>query len=159
MKFSTGLAAATLASAFIIMGTTTASASVGLDALSLGGVGYGSSASYVRSIYGSPREIEREHESGYNGVLTEYEYGDSVSIYFDKGIAKHVKVSANNGWSTPAGVAVGMDASVLRKVYGEPDYVQGDEYIYRVNGNKNLTLVFEIENNRIDEIEAGWRLD
>ena len=52
-----------------------------------------------------------------------------------------VYVSENNGIATPAGAYVGMDASYITKLYGEPDFISKDKsypyYAYRC-GNESL---------------------
>ena len=45
--------------------------------------------------------------------------------------------------------------NTLLAAYGKPDAVRGDHYIYYVNGNQTIGFVFEIEHNRVDEIEMG----
>ena len=85
----------------------------------------------------------------------EYEYGDGVSIHLAEGAVYHIEVSANNGWATPEGIRVGMEASVLEETYGKPDKVRGDKIIYQAAGMPGMGLIFEIEKGKIDEIEIG----
>jgi hypothetical protein len=131
-------------------------ASVPQDSAKLGGIGYGTDSSYVQQLYGSPSEVERKHTSSISsGVAYEYEYGDSVSIHVADGKVYRIEVSANNGWQTPEGVHVGMDASVVQKTYGVPDMTRGDKFIYTITGTPDIGMEFEIENGKIDEIEIG----
>lgn len=140
----------------LMMSASAAFASVPQDSVYLGGIGYGSDGSYVQRIYGTPTEIEQEHTSVVpSGLAVEYEYGHSVSILLENDLVYQVEVSANNGWQTPEGVHVGMDASVVEATYGAPDMVRGDKRIYTVAENPDVGMVFEIENGKIDEIEIG----
>ena len=46
--------------------------------------------------------------------------------------------------------------TAVKAAYGEPDKIRGDKYIYYCDEDKSIGLVFEIENNRVDEIEMGY---
>ena len=46
--------------------------------------------------------------------------------------------------------------AAVKAAYGEPDKIRGDKYIYYCDEDKSIGLVFEIENNRVDEIEMGY---
>lgn len=85
---------------------------------SLGGlcVGTGCTLDYAESIYGEP-----EYVSG--GDYKIYRYGSSVVLkgWTDRSGTVHINyvaVTSNNGWATPAGLTVGMDISVAKKLYG-----------------------------------------
>ncbi|KUH56596.1 MULTISPECIES: hypothetical protein [Megasphaera] len=152
MKKWTIVVSATL----LTLAASAALASVPQESLYLGGIGYGNDGSYVRQIYGAPTEIEREYTSSVpSGSVVEYEYGDSVSIHLADEIVYRVESSANNGWQTPEGIHVGMDASVLQETYGAPDVIHGDKFIYTAVGTPDVGMVFEIEKGKIDEIEIG----
>ena len=119
----------------LTLAASAALASVPQKSLYLGGIGIGSEGSYIRQIYGAPTETEREHSASHpSGSVVEYEYGDGVSIHLAEGAVYHMEVSANNGWATPEGIHVGMDASLLEGTYGKPDMVRGDKSIYRAEG-------------------------
>ena len=140
----------------LTLAASAALASVPQKSLYLGGIGIGSEGSYVRQIYGAPTETEREHSASHpSGSVVEYEYGDGVSLHLAEGVVYQVEVSANNGWATPEGIHVGMDASLLEGTYGKPDMVRGDKIIYRAEGLSGVGLIFEIEKGKIDEIEIG----
>ena len=152
MKKWTMVVSATL----LTLAVSTAFASVPQESVYLGGIGYGSKGSYVRQIYSSPTEIVRESASSVSsGSVVKYKYGDSVSLYLADETVYRVEVSANNGWLTPNRVHVGMDASVLRQTYGEPDEIHGDKFIYTEVGTRNMGMVFKIKKDKIDEIEIG----
>ena len=96
--------------------------SVSDSEVSLGGIPYQASESYVKSIYGNPTSnktvyVDNELKRGY---VTTWKYGDSVSVDFIDGRVTHVTVTANNGFATPAGAYVGMKESVLQRLYGDP---------------------------------------
>lgn len=86
---------------------------------------------------------------------TEYEYGNSVSIDLKYDRVHQIEVSANNGWATADGVHVGMTSDQVKMIYGEPDTVRDDHYIYYVTGRSDLGIDIEIENDRVDEITVG----
>lgn len=86
---------------------------------SLGGlcVGTGCTLDYAESIYGEPQLVS----SG--SFSNTYKYGDSVTLkgWRDRQNVVHINsisVTANNGWATPAGLTVGMDISVAKRLYG-----------------------------------------
>ena len=57
---------------------------------------------------------------------------------------------------TPVSHAVGNLEDAVKAAYGEPDKIRGDKYIYYCDEDKSIGLVFEIENNKVDEIEMGY---
>ena len=50
-----------------LLGVGAAEAAVSPDALVVGGIEYGASEAYVRSIYGAPREVETKFNPIYAG--------------------------------------------------------------------------------------------
>ena len=136
-----------------LLGSVVCSAAVPDEELLVGGIGYGTSASYLRNVYGEPDKIDTEHHHG--KLVEEYKYGKSLEFKLADGSVYRIEVSGPNGFATRAGVAVGMAASVLRDKYGEPDLIRGDEHIYRSASDPNIGFVFEVENNRITEFECG----
>ena len=44
----------------------------------------------------------------------------------------------------------------MKAAYGEPDKIRGDKYIYYCDEDNSIGFVFEIENNKVDEIEMGY---
>lgn len=139
-----------------LIGAGTASASVPQDTLVVGGIEYGASESYVRSVYGAPREVETKFNPAYaGGQAIEWEYGNGFDIVFVDGAVRQVEISARNGVQTSTGIAVGTDVNTLIAAYGQPDAIRGDKYIYFAEGNTSIGLTFEIENGRVDEIEMG----
>ena len=131
-------------------------ASVPQDALVVGGIAYGASESYVRSVYGAPREVETKYNPIYaGGQSTEWEYGNDFDIVFVDGTVHQVEVGRANGVQTAANIAVGTDVSTLIATYGQPDVMRGDKYIYFVNGDSSIGFIFEIEGNRIEEFKMG----
>ena len=131
-------------------------AAVPQDALVVGGIAYGASESYVRSVYGAPREVETKYNPIYaGGQSTEWEYGNDFDIVFVDGAVRQIEIGARNGVQTAANIAVGTDVNTLIAAYGQPDVIHGDQYIYFVNGDTSIGFVFEIEANRVDEIKMG----
>ena len=133
-----------------------AEASIPQDALVVGGIEYGASESYVRSVYGAPREVETKFHPVYTGgQAIEWEYGNGLDITFVDGAVRQVEVDKPNGVQTAANIAVGTDVNALIAAYGQPDAIHGDKYIYFVDGDSSIGLSFEIERNRVDEIKMG----
>lgn len=126
------------------------------SALVAGGIEYGASADYVQQVYGTPTEVETKHHSLWNGEVTEYEYGDSFELKFVDGYVRHIEISRHNGIKTAAGIEVGSTLDAVKAAYGEPDKIRGDKYIYYCDEDRSIGLVFEIENNKVDEIEMGY---
>ena len=154
--FKFGKQIAGLALGLTLVGAGTAQAAVSSDALVVGGIEYGASETYVRSVYGAPREVETKYNPAYSsGQAVEWEYGNDFDITFVDGFVRRVEIGAPNGIQTKANIAVGTDVNTLVATYGQPDVVRGDKYIYFVNGDNSIGFVFEIENNRVDEIEMG----
>ena len=118
-------------------------ASVPQSALRIGGIPFDAESSVIHM------EKERATED------SEYEYGNSVSIALKYDRVHQIEVSANNGWETADGVRVGMDIADVEAVYGEPDAVKDDHYIYYVTGRSDLGIDIEVENNRVEEIKVG----
>lgn len=136
-----------------LMGSAVCSATVPEDELFVGGISCGTSVDYLRSVYGEPDKIEVEHHLG--NRIEEYEYGSTLEFKILDDSVIRIDVSGRNGFATKAGVAVGMDASILKEKYGEPDRIWGDEHIYRSASDPNVGFSFEVENNKITEIECG----
>jgi len=155
----------------IMISDTCFAGSVGDSEISLGGISVNSTASYIRSVYGEPTKIRDE----YNGEEDIWErvwyYGRDVKIYFhdsDRSTVSHVIVTANNGFSTPAGVYVGMRESALEEVYGAPmtpkSYNHGytdkngiwhSHSYYRSASNMTTGILIEAANGKIVKINIG----
>lgn len=112
---------------------------------------------YVRSIYGEPTS-HRTHTflTPYKTYITDdiYTYGDSVEIRSRRGTLLSITVTANNGWTAPGGIAVGMSVEELITKYGFPAQTPKPYkgHLYYSYGYANLYLLFEIKNGRIVEI-------
>lgn len=99
----------------------------------------------VRKMYGEPTSINRNVQIGENKRGDIWRYGDSVEIVFydwgnftekEKYIAS-ITVTANNGWKTPEGLAVGMKLDDAERMYGKADYIKskGNKILYVYFGN------------------------
>ena len=154
--FSYGKQIAGIALGVSLLGSAAAEAAVPQDALVVGGIEYGASESYVRSVYGAPREVETKFDSIYaGGQGVEWEYGSDFDIVFVNDMVRRVEIGARNGIQTKENIAVGTDVNTLIAAYGQPDTIRGDDYIYFVDGDQTIGFAFEIENNRVDEIKMG----
>ena len=81
--------------------------------------------------------------------------GSGFDIIVVDGIVRRVEIGERNGIQTKARIAVGTDLNALIAAYGQPDAIHGDHYIYFADNSRTIGLSFEIENNRVDEIEMG----
>ena len=126
------------------------------DALVLGEIAYGASESDVRARYGTPFEVESEHSMRYAGrKVVEYEYTDGLSLDFVDGAVRLVKVSNHSTLTSGKGVQIGTPVEELRRVYGEPSMVYGEDYIYFFEEDPTIGFAFEIEHGRVEEIKMG----
>ena len=156
MMFSYGKQIAGIALGVSLLGSAAAEAAVPQDALVVGGIEYGASESYVRSVYGAPREVETKFDSIYaGGQGVEWEYRSDFDIVFVNDMVRRVEIGARNGIQTKDGIAVGSDVNALVAAYGQPDAIRGDKYIYYADGDASIGFSFEIENGRVDEIDMG----
>lgn len=144
---------------FAMGGIPSSYALVPNEAAEVGGLRPGYTLEYMESIYGKPvldtvKPCNLPAFSQYT-----YKYGDTVSIFSIGGKAIFgIKTTANNGWATPAGVAVGMNKSVLNDIYGKEDHIfqrNGITYYeYYVFPSGMRGLIFGIKNNKIVLISA-----
>lgn len=120
--------------------------------VALGGVPLGSTPEYVKSIYGEPSSYDRGA-----GDSIIYNYNGTFKIMFASGKYMYwLETTANNGITTPSGVAVGMNASILNK-YGEVYYDRIENGIrYKAFwAQGRVVLIFGISNNKIISIKAA----
>ena len=110
----------------------------------------------VRALYGAPFETEAEHSMRYAGKqVVEYEYTDSLSLDFVDGLVRLVKISERSSLASGKGVRIGTPVEELRRVYGEPSMVYGEDYIYFSEEDPTIGFAFEIEHGRVEEIKMG----
>lgn len=86
-----------------------------------------------------------------------YNYNGTFKIMFASGKYMYwLETTANNGITTPSGVAVGMNASILNK-YGEVYYDRIENGIrYKAFwAQGRVVLIFGISNNKIISIKAA----
>ena len=92
----------------------------------LGGLTVGSTVDEMKRIYGEPSSTKWEIEN-----LSSCEYGNNVRIGYvshKKVRITNITVSANNGWKTPSGLAVGDNISKALDLCGNPDYTQSGNF-------------------------------
>ncbi len=131
-------------------------ASVPDSELSLGGVYFGASMQYVESMYGAPDKKSTTHEHPlWRGEVTTWKYGDSVIVTFSDKKVINVHISATNGFSTPAGVVVGMDYTIPEKLYGAPDKYGSSYLFYQRENNPYEGLAFHLHEGIITAISIG----
>ena len=129
--------------------------------VSVGWLQPGMSMDEVRAIYGPMKETSTHYDKKALG------YGDSVKIIptKDGSAVKSILVNENNGWATPAGITVGMDISVVTKIYGDgtvnptrhkSHHMHGyDYYTYFPGSNHTIYLTFAAKNGKVAYIKAG----
>ena len=131
-------------------------ARISREALLLGDIAYGAAEADVRSLYGAPLETESERSMRYAGkAVVEYEYGDHLSLDFVDGFVRLVKVSERSTLASGKGVCIGTPVEELRRVYGEPSMVYGEDYIYFSEEDPTIGFAFEIKHGRVEEIKMG----
>ena len=137
-----------------VMASSICFAEVSYDRVAVGGITPGASIDYVQSIYGAPDGSRSGPHPLWKGTIIEYQYGNSLFITFREGYAINVVVTKNNGIGTPDGVTVGMNASVITDIYGEPDRVFNNQnYVY--NDETSYALVFKTQNGKIISVGCG----
>ncbi len=128
---------AIILSAFVLFGNNFCSASMPRNEMFLGGLTFGSTSDYMIEIYGLPDTNERGVE-----YLSTCKYGSGVEIGYlsDQHKIFTIIVRENNGWTTPAGLSVGMTFDKAVELYGDADFEKvGDEktayayFYYRYN--------------------------
>ena len=131
-------------------------ARISREALLLGDIAYGAAEADVRALYGAPLETESERSMRYAGrPVVEYEYGDHLSLDFVDGFVRRVKVSERSTLASGKGVCIGTPVEELRRVYGEPSMVYGEDYIYFSEEDPTIGFAFEIKRGRVEEIKMG----
>lgn len=131
-------------------------ARISREALLLGDIVYGAAEADVRALYGAPLETESERSMRYAGkAVVEYEYGDHLSLDFVDGFVRLVKVSERSTLASGKGVCIGTPVEELRRVYGEPSMVYGEDYIYFSEEDPTIGFAFEIKHGRVEEIKMG----
>ena len=131
-------------------------ARISRESLLLGDIAYGAAEADVRAIYGAPLEMESERSMRYAGKsVVEYEYGDHLSLDFVDGFVRLVKVSERSTLASGKGVCIGTPVEELRRVYGEPSMVYGEDYIYFSEEDPTIGFAFEIKHGRVEEIKMG----
>ena len=131
-------------------------ARISRESLLLGDIAYGAAEADVRALYGAPLETESERSMRYAGkAVVEYEYGDHLSLDFVDGFVRLVKVSERSTLASGKGVCIGTPVEELRRVYGEPSMVYGEDYIYFSEEDPPVGFAFEIKHGRVEEIKMG----
>ena len=131
-------------------------ARISREALLLCDIAYGAAEADVRALYGAPLETESERSMRYAGrPVVEYEYGDHLSLDFVDGFVRRVKVSERSTLASGKGVCIGTPVEELRRVYGEPSMVYGEDYIYFSEEDPTIGFAFEIKHGRVEEIKMG----
>ena len=143
----------TAAAGAALLAGSTCFASIPADQIELGGIPYGASISAVENAYGRPRKAEREMKS--YGEKVEYEYGNSLEFEFINGKLTKMKADDFSDAKTKAGIGLGADMAMVKKAYGEPDYIHEEDFIYYADGLQGVGLKIEITYGKVTEIKCG----
>lgn len=143
----------TAAAGAALLAGSTCFASIPADQIELGGIPYGASISTVENAYGRPRKAEREMKS--YGEKVEYEYGNSLEFEFINGKLTKMKADDFSDAKTKAGIGLGTDMAMVKKAYGEPDYIHEEDFIYYADGLQGVGLKIEIKYGKVTEIKCG----
>jgi len=147
---------AIILSAFLLLGNSFCNAAMPRNEMYLGGLTFGSSTAQMFRMYGNPTKTEGGVE-----FLYDCTYGKSVKISYAADINKIFKITVldNNGWTTPAGLAVGMTIDKAVELYGNADFEKFANgkavYAYFHNNGKENDFGFIIfVDNETDKILA-----
>ena len=121
--------------------------------IALGEITPGSSFAALKEKYPDMRQIDEDSYVLANGFVVEKDTRNPDVI-------EEVKVYANNGIVTPAGLGVGSSAFALNDAYGKADKVDKDrydtEYIY-YNATRTKKLEFKVIDGVITKITCELR--
>ena len=135
------------------------------ERMALGGIHVGDTMENVKSILGAPDSQETGYSQMSENKFAIWKYGDSASIHFFEHNGEYyvqiVKADADNGFSTPDGIKVGMDEKALKKAYGEPYFYvasknEAAQYRYRNDRYSQVEFVFQVKNGKITNIGLGF---
>ena len=136
-----------------LLAGSTCFATVPANQLELGGIPYGASISAVEKAYGTPRKSEREMKS--YGEKVEYEYGNSLEFEFINGKLTKIIADDYSDAKTKAGIGLGASMDMVKKAYGEPDFIHEEDFIYYAEGLQGIGLKIEIKYGKVTEIKCG----
>lgn len=127
------------------------------DDIAIGGIQFGASYEYVRSIYGEPDRVLIENGKEYEPrLLSHWYYGDSFTVTFDedRGTVYKIKSNGRNGLKIPLGVAVGNNIYTVEEHYGNQCYFVSDNngYTLRLQSGGIYMLIKATPDAEITEI-------
>lgn len=146
-----------MAALAVFSAMTAAFASVPDAEVSIGGIPYGASMDYVRSIYGAPAKVSTTSRHPlWRGQVDTYHYGTTMDVVFCNTAMVHADCRGNNGWGTPAGITVGMTKETVLRLYGEPDSEGKGSFFYQSesNGDHGIKFMFD-DAGKIKSIHVG----
>ena len=135
------------------------------ERMALGGIHVGDTMEIVKSILGAPESQDYSFSQMAEKKVATWKYGDSATIHFFENDGEYyvqiVKADADNGFSTPDGIKVGMDEKALKKAYGEPNFYVASKngaakYRYRNDRYSQVEFVFQVMNGIITNIGLGF---
>ena len=89
------------------------------------------------------------------GEKVEYEYGNSLDFEFINGKLTKMKADDFSDAKTKAGIGLGASMDMVKKAYGEPDFIHEEDFIYYAEGLQGIGLKIEIKYGKVTEIKCG----
>ena len=135
------------------------------ERMALGGIHVGDTMEIVKSVLGDPDSQDYGFSQMTEKKVATWKYGDSATIHFFENDGEYyvqiVKADADNGFSTPDGIKVGMDEKALKQAYGEPYFYVASknetaQYRYRNDRYSQVEFVFQVMNGKITNIGLGF---
>lgn len=148
---------AAIMSVLVVVGQISFCSAMSYGEMYLGGFTVGSPYSEMKRTYGEPVQDEGHAEDNHS-----CHYGNSVHIGYSnlRNVIQSITVTANNGWKTPSGLAVGDNISKALDICGNADYTKSGAYktvycyVHR-NGNKpdyGFFILFNKKSGKILEL-------
>ena len=144
-----------MTSAFVASVSFNCVAKVPETQISLGGVVPGATVNSVKAIYGEP-------VSSYDGETLTFNNGLVVKVDEERPdiVEEVIITSGSEKITTPAGISVGMDDTLLNVAYGTADNVDYErnfvEYVYYSDDTKKK-MEFKVEDGVIVKIKCELR--
>lgn len=101
-----------------------------------------------------PAQTDTVRRLAYPGLLlTVYQPGSSGKV-----LIAELAVTGG-GYRTAEGLQVGSTLQQLSDAYGEADLLEGDEYVYQLDGPLPTTVRFRLEDERITRMQWEFYID
>ncbi len=129
---------------------------ISLERISIGGLRLGDTREEVKKIYGEPSSSVTKYVQMNEDYVETWKYGDSLILKFYHGYLNGIRVSKGSSLATPDGLKVGMDESMIQKVYGEP-WVNNQRGFFPYSSlDKSCWLLIRTEDGIINTITVSY---